>query len=654
MFKKLVTNIPFNPGLLPQISFYSNRLKKERSVRRIGVVFMAITLTVQTLVFITPPERSLASSSNHIINGLRTKNDILNAWDQPGSDVPAIYGTFGLTRADIASLPNQPNAKISSTSADYWSIGRNSLSGYSGVSQNFKNSQISLQYSGKDTASSSDDRYVYQRSLRAWDIRNPSNSYRAFEGKMAKTGEKFWILIDCGNFTKIGKTTPPPVTPTAKLPKPELEIKKSIENKPDNFKPGDAISYKISFRNKVKDTQAENVVIEDQLDTKLFNVPDTKTDTYTITNGFFRYERGNLPYTPHLMVVPLKVTLRDQINSGSTICNQARVTADNSPAKTSNKACVGVINPCPFDDSIADENNPNCTEPKLVCSVVDFALNRTTRRVSYKTTVSSSNPSSTTIKSYSYDFGDSAIEQHSSSLLMHSADHVYQPGSYEAEVTVHFMTKGQEESGNKSVSCVANIDFEDDQPLGQSKSVTNITQDLKDDLAVNSLVNGGDVLEYTIGTTNPQNYKKVGVDVSDYIGDILDYADLDTAFLEQQGGSFDSDTNKVNWTDLSIPASSTADYKFRVTIKQPIPSTNQPSTVGTSYDCKISNEYGNEITMDINCPLVKGLETLPNTGPGSSMLFSVVSATVIGYFYARSRLLAKEVSLVKASYTGGA
>jgi len=651
MFKKLVTNLPFNPSLISQVSFYSKRIKQERFVRRLGLIFVAATMTVQAVAFISPPERSLAASSAHIINGLRTRDDIINAWDQPGSDVPAIYGVFGLTRDDVLALPKTPNATVKSTDADYWSIGRTSLSGYSHIKEEFRSSQITVQYAGEDTETASDDRFIYDRQLKAWDVNNPSNSYRAFEGTISKTGEKFWLLVDCGNFTKIGKYTPP-VTPEKPAPKPEVEIKKTIEDRPDHLKPGDSLTYKLSFRNPIKDTLAEDVVIEDQLDTKLFNVPNVSTSTYSITNGFLRYEYGSLAYTPTYFVVPLTVTLKDQISSGSSLCNQARITASNAPAKTSEKVCVGVINPCRFDSSVASADNPNCVEPKLVCSVVDFALNRSTRKASYRTTVSSSNPANTTILGYTYDFGDSSTQRFNTSVLTHQADHSYQPGEYDTTVTVHYRTTGQESADDKSISCAANVDFESDQPLGQHKKVANITQNTDGDLAADTTVNGGDVLEYTVTTTNPQNFDRANVDVSDYIGDILDYADLDTDFLAQQGGTFDAETNKINWTAQTIPASSSLDHVFRVSIKKPIPTTNLPSALGTTFDCKISNAYGNEITININCPLVKGLETLPNTGPGSSIIYSVIITTVVGYFYARSRLVAKELDIVVRDYAG--
>lgn len=686
MFRKLISNLPFNPGLLNQVAFYTKRVKQERFVRRIGFLFMTVTMVFHTLMFITPPEKSLATSSNSIINGLSTRDDILNAWDNPTYDIMHIYSRFGLQRSDIAALPMTPNATVTSADADYWTIGRNSLLSYSNVKQEFKDAQLTIRYDGGQTEDTSDDKFVYQRQLKAWDIINASNTYKAFKGTIAATGETFWILKDCGNFTKIGKTQPPAPTPTpaptpptpptpapspsptptptptplppppappAPTPTPSLEIKKSIESQKANYAPGDTFKYTISFRNKTVDSLAEKVVIDDQLDTKYFAVPDIQTSEYSIQNGFFHYEFGGLAYTSNYKVISIEVRLKDQISSGSNVCNEARISSTNAAAVTSNKVCVGVIVKCPYDANIADVNNPNCVEPKLVCSTVDFAINRTTKKASFRTTASSTNPVNTTLISYSYDFGDNTEQKYSSNSLTHETEHTYTPGTYNIVVTIAYRTTGQTETKDKITTCTASVSFDSDQPLGQSKTVANITQKTSGATTERTVVQAGDVLEYTITTSNTQGFERTDVTVSDYIGDVLDYATLDIEKLNELGGKFETDTNKIIWSDVSIPANGSIKKTFQVKIKDPVPSTNQPSALGTDFDCKISNEYGNEVTMNINCPLVKSIESLPNTGAGTSMLITGMLTLVVGYFFARSRLIAKELDIVRTDFAGG-
>jgi hypothetical protein len=69
MFKKLISNLPFNPSLIQQISFYADRIHKEEHARRIGVLFMVLTLCVQLFAVTVQPESSMASSGNDIIPG---------------------------------------------------------------------------------------------------------------------------------------------------------------------------------------------------------------------------------------------------------------------------------------------------------------------------------------------------------------------------------------------------------------------------------------------------------------------------------------------------------------------------------------------------------------------------------------------------------
>ena len=644
MFKKLIANLPFNPSLIHQVGFYSDRLRGEKSIRRISLLFMVMAMIVQTVAVISPPEKSLAASNNHIINGLKTRKDIIDAWDQSGSDIPAIYGRFGLTRDDILALPADPNVTIKTNDGnDYWSIGRTSLGSITGVKKTYVDSQVPVQYAGRETPATADDQFVYYRQLKAWDIKNPYNSYKAFKGTIAKTGETFWILVDCGNFTKIGKFNEP---------NPGLDIRKTIEN-PNNLqslKPGDSFTFRFEYRNTVPDSVAKDVYIDDTFDLKNFDI--VSPTNLPLNGSYMKYDVGNLPYSANYQVLKITVRLKNPLESGIEVCNATRLIASNAPPSWGGPACVKVINPCIYD-ATKPSNSPDCITPKVVCSVVDSIVDRVTRTVTYKTTLVSSNPATTTVYDYSYDFGDGspALVQ-TSAALTDTASHVYAAGSYTAKVVVTYGAEGLN-GKQKTDTCNAPIDF--DKPFGESKTVKNITQKLEGTAALNSKVKAGDVLEYTLTTTNSQNYERKDITISDYIGDVLDYSTLDTEGLKQTGGEFDKQKLKISWTGITIPANASIDKVFRVTMKNPIPGTNSPSIVSTDSDCKISDHYGNDLTLSVQCPAVKGIESIPNTGPGSSLLMGTTLVAVVGYFFARSRLLSKELDLIRNDYaiTGG-
>ncbi len=99
MYKKLLSNLPFNPSLINQLSFYGQRLESEASVRRIGVVFIVLSMFVQFIAAVSPPQSSLAASSNDIINGGFRNNDeaFLHCLNTTGEDFGNIIKAYGAT-----------------------------------------------------------------------------------------------------------------------------------------------------------------------------------------------------------------------------------------------------------------------------------------------------------------------------------------------------------------------------------------------------------------------------------------------------------------------------------------------------------------------------------------------------------------------------
>ncbi len=65
----------------------------------------------------------------------------------------------------------------------------------------------------------------------------------------------------------------------------------------------------------------------------------------------------------------------------------------------------------------------------------------------------------------------------------------------------------------------------------------NITQNLAGEKAVQSSANPGDVLEYTLTTNNSRASEITNYAISYYIGDLLDYAELDASYLGSAGRS---------------------------------------------------------------------------------------------------------------------
>jgi uncharacterized repeat protein (TIGR01451 family) len=121
MFKKLVSNLPFSPSLIGQLGFYARRLKKEQSVRKLGLIFTIFALVVQSFSVFSPPESANAASQNDVapqcienISGTQAKiNCFLKEWDNPESNIGFWSRRFGITRDDIANMEYRAGAVCS-------------------------------------------------------------------------------------------------------------------------------------------------------------------------------------------------------------------------------------------------------------------------------------------------------------------------------------------------------------------------------------------------------------------------------------------------------------------------------------------------------------------------------------------------------------
>ena len=104
MFNKLLSNLPFNPSLIDQVSFYSKRLRKESGIRRIGFVFIALTMMIQIFAVISPTEASNQCSSNDIIRcGFRTREEAVQRCNENTAGFRTIIEYYGMSCASLAS-----------------------------------------------------------------------------------------------------------------------------------------------------------------------------------------------------------------------------------------------------------------------------------------------------------------------------------------------------------------------------------------------------------------------------------------------------------------------------------------------------------------------------------------------------------------------
>ncbi len=202
MFRKLVSNLAFSPALVGQIGFYAKRLRKEEATRRIGLIFTALALVVQSFAVFSPPEAANASSGNDFISGgISTKADYIKYYDQNHNNIKDLFTELGITRKN---LQDATLGKLNSRDGVYsW-----------GLKSHFSKAQGEHSYTVK--TSSGGKRTFYGRPLYLWDTKEYTkkygSTYEAYIGK-SSTGAYFAVLKICGNL--VLKAVPPaPKCPT--------------------------------------------------------------------------------------------------------------------------------------------------------------------------------------------------------------------------------------------------------------------------------------------------------------------------------------------------------------------------------------------------------------------------------------------------------
>lgn len=191
MFRKLVSNLAFSPALVGQLAFYAQRLKKEEATRRLGLIFTALALIVQSFAIFQPPESANASHPSNFINGgVRTKEDFISAYDANVNNIKDLFNAVGISRQNLVDMQAAP----------HYSGGKYSW----GLTSRFSAAQGERTYDVR-TSNGGLRTYSY-RPLSLWDRNGRETRY---DGWVGHTSNGMWFAISkaCGNL--ILKQIPP-------------------------------------------------------------------------------------------------------------------------------------------------------------------------------------------------------------------------------------------------------------------------------------------------------------------------------------------------------------------------------------------------------------------------------------------------------------
>ncbi len=265
MFRKIVSQLSFSPALVGQLSFYAKRLKKEQTTRRLGLVFVALALVVQSLVVFQPPESANASNGNDFIPGglgsgsNLSLNNFIGPYDQNARNLKDIFNYAGITREEIVA------AKLGQ-----FTIGNKKSYGYE---TRAGSTTIPITNAAGQQVTT-----IYGRPLTIWG-NSPNDQTYAYIGYSAKAGW-FAILQVCGNLVTDEYLTPPPPPPApAKITATKTAVNVTQGNV-DATKTTAKVNDKITFNLTATNTGGTAKVVDFS-----DNLTDTLSFSKLIDNG---------------------------------------------------------------------------------------------------------------------------------------------------------------------------------------------------------------------------------------------------------------------------------------------------------------------------------------------------------------------------------
>lgn len=733
MFRKIVSNLAFSPALVGQLGFYARRLKKEETTRRLGLIFTALALIVQSLTVFTPPESAnAANGSDMIYGGVGSKKAILNEYDKRRSDFKDIMDYAGITRAELANMRDASiNSKGQGTGKGSWKTwGRKHV---------FSAAQGEVKHVvPRDTGGSST---LYSKPLWLYDstsytIPNGSN-YDAFVGHSAKRG-MFAIMKDCGNL--VTKDSPKPDVGAHFIAASCQMIRGKAIDERDK---GARIKVFLYFGGPPgKGVRSDPILTNARDNSFAFQVPErykTRADSTTVWGVMVplagwhdsTVQFKNTVKIPGGCIKPDPVarceqlTLKRisrtdfQLQAKASVANGAKIKSyrftvtdaanntvltkdiNSTEANTSSgklalvtpgsyKARVTVMTSegqktngnCTADFTIATPTTPNISidkkvdgvETKTVALEQEFTYQivvTNTGEVDLKNTAVTDNPpagvtllnaSVGSIKNNKWQYTIPSLKiGDSSTITVKAIVKSYVEGSLinTACVNAPEVNPGQPTANDDCDDATVTVNkppvdpCADNNPaciqVTESKTGKNLTQGTD---ATTIKAQASDRIEYTVYLENVGQLPATKT-ISEELSDVLEYATL----TQPGGGSFDETSKVLSWGDITLQPGEKTSRSFVVQLHDTIPTTARGSSEPSSYDCVMTNAFGNTVDVPVACDAPKLIEQttqeLPKTGPGENLLFAGVVGSIVTFFWARSRQLGREVKLIRKDFNMG-
>lgn len=630
MFRKLVSNLPFNPSLIGQVSFYAKRMHREKAIRRTGLIFIVLAMFIQIFAVISPPQQTLARVGNDIIpGGATSQGELVNHCNSNSYDFATILDYFKISCQDL-SFGQVQRINSADHGGQLYSMGRAPYN---------KPGETPVDIPGLGR--------FYMRLLDGWGNTN----YTAIVGTSSVTKKPFMILFDCGNLVIIGP--PAPEEPQKVIACSDLNISVGSDKKVaigtkiavlghasgENVPPGELVDmyydYLDAKNNKLLGSQeARGIPFQDN------KASDTVNRMFTVDKpGHFQFR----------LAVKYDGSNKDAAGNGVGSCIRDVYVETPPPKPEKVIVCSNLISSFGNGQKVVAGSNltvrgqasgRNVPQGEPVDMYYDY--------------IDSSGKVLGSQKALSSKFNGSIAEDKVPRTFK-----IEKPGTYTFRLAVKYESGSKEAEGNQTGDCAKKVTVEppcdkdktgqdDTKCLIQSKKASNDTQNISN--ADGTTAQASDVITYTLATTNTSKNTTIkDYVIQENIIDVLQYADI----LNLSGGTKDK-YGVVSWPAVDIKPQETVNKKITIKIKNPIPQTPVSKSDPGSYDMKLTNIYGNTVNIKLPPSIIKTTEyvtrELPNTGPGETLAAGFVLVTVVGYFFARSRLIAKEVDILRSDY----
>lgn len=612
MFRRIVSNLSFSPALVGQLGFYARRLRKEEATRRLGLVFTALALVVQSLAVFSPPEAANATTPGQVGSAPRCTVNAVGPRESAYTITPKNDGSSMASVEYVVTGAKNCKVQISSNSfyaptMDGRPYEKQTLYDRSTrVLDTPGRYNINVTLPAKSNVAKG---CFYQVDL-TYGTNNVQPVLAYGHGKL-DCGTAVVASATCTSFNAIKASTnrftlrATASTSNAQVNKFTFDITKPNGQTDERTVATDAKTAVIDYDATAPGTYSAKATVHTTVGNDsgplckaIFVVdgPATPTATcsnvgVTISNRTQAYFTGNAAVSGGATVRSYTFVVKNAagVEISRTVVPSTALTATTSAIDIAAAGTYTVE--LTVQTSLGDRSDPACVKPFTIVPP--------------------------------------DVCQYNPTLPPNSPD--CQPCPDNPNVWI------------KDEKCKV--------VLVNTKTAVNITQGMVEASTVTA--RAGDKISYTITIEN-KGLISESVTMQEDLKDVLEYATV----VDQGGGELNEQTKILTWPAVTLAAGKKQSRTIAVQMMPNIPITNTGTGVPTSYDCKIANTFGNTIDVNVDCPPEKVVVEqvvgeLPQTGPRENMIFAVVLMSIVTYFYARSRQLGREVRLIRRGLNTG-